>query len=101
VILCFRLASVGGNKLRWGLDGGGHYGTAHARFEPQLPELLQRFAPSLGRFLRTDTRNDGIGAAYVALHADLEIPCGGSCILFAGLRTEVFVHLERPSADEK
>jgi hypothetical protein len=63
-------ASRGGTKLRWGFDFGGRYGSASAQFH----EIRHR--------------EDTIGAAYVALHADLEMPCGGCCVFYTGLRTE-------------
>jgi hypothetical protein len=57
------------NRLRWGVDLGGRYGSNSATFH----EIRHR--------------TDVIGAAFIALHADLEIPCG-CCTFIYGLRTE-------------
>jgi hypothetical protein len=57
-------------KWRWGIDGGGRYGTASAQFH----EVRER----------TDT----IGGVFAGLFSDIEIPCGGCCIFHGGFRTE-------------
>jgi hypothetical protein len=59
-----------GRKLRIGIDGGGRWGSAKMEYA-EFPH-------------RTDT----IGGMYAAVHGDLEIPCAGACIFYAGLRTE-------------
>jgi hypothetical protein len=62
-------ATAAHNRVRWGIDVGGRYGSDDATFH----EIRHR----------TDT----IGGFFVAVHADLEIPCG-CCTFLAGLRTE-------------
>ena len=39
-------------------------------------------------FFEIKHRTDTIGAAYVAGHTDLDIPCGGCCVFQVGLRAE-------------
>ncbi len=58
-----------GARWRVGFDGGGRWGTAKAEFF-EIRHL-------------TDT----LGGAYVAVHSDLDIPCG-CCTYFAGVRGE-------------
>jgi hypothetical protein len=62
-------ANAPGNKLRWGLDAGGRYGSGDMTYN----EIRHR----------TDT----LGGIYAALHAELEVPCG-HCYLSWGLRSE-------------
>jgi hypothetical protein len=59
------------NDLRWnwGIDGGGRLGTVKL----DLNEIQHR--------------TDVAGAMFVALHTDLEVPCG-CCTFLAGLRLE-------------
>jgi hypothetical protein len=59
----------GGPVWRFGIDGGGRYGTAKL----ELHELRHR----------TDT----IAGLYIGAHTDVEVPCG-CCIFQAGIRFE-------------
>jgi hypothetical protein len=54
---------------RVGVDAGGRYGSAKLEFNE----------------IRHST--DVVGGFYLAVHSDLELPCGG-CIFFAGVRGE-------------
>lgn len=58
-----------GARWRFGVDGGGRWGTAKADLN-ELPHL-------------TDT----IAAVYAAAHTDFDLPCG-CCIFHVGFRTE-------------
>src|SRR5262249_2972658 len=58
-----------GPTWRWGVDGGGRYGTARIEFN------------------EIQHRSDVIGGLFFAAHTDLEIPCGG-CIWQVGVRAE-------------
>ncbi len=62
-------AKCGARSWRWGWDAGGRYGSASAAFN----EIRHR--------------TDVIGGLFVALHSDLEFPCGG-CTFFGGFRAE-------------
>lgn len=62
-------AECGERNLRVGWDGGGRYGSASAQFR----EIRHR--------------TDVIGGVFVALHSDLEVPCG-CCVFQAGFRVE-------------
>jgi hypothetical protein len=54
---------------RFGIDGGGRYGTAKVEFN------------------QITHRTDPVGGAFVSLHGDLEYPCG-CCTFLVGFRTE-------------
>jgi hypothetical protein len=54
---------------RWGVDGGARYGTERVEFQEINHKL------------------DVIGGLFLAVHSDLEIPCGG-CIWQVGIRGE-------------
>jgi hypothetical protein len=62
--------SCQGPNVRAGFDFGGRYGSEKINFE------------------ETHHRTDTIGGVFVALHADVECPCCGACILLAGGRVE-------------
>lgn len=47
-----------------------------------------RWGASKLEFIEIPHRDDVIGALYGAIHTDVEVPCGGCCIFFIGLRLE-------------
>jgi hypothetical protein len=63
-------ANSDGAKLRFGFDGGGRWGSAMAEFN----EIRHR--------------TDVIGGLWAAVHADVECPVCGCCVLEAGFRVE-------------
>lgn len=69
---------VGGqwdSNLRWGIDGGARWGTAHLDLNPVAEP---------GGYRRV---HDVFGGAFAGLHADYEVPMGAWTLL-AGLRGE-------------
>lgn len=61
---------------RFGVDGGARLGTSRMDFnELRTGENFQR-------------THDVFWSGYLAMHTDVEIPCGGCCIFQAGFRSE-------------
>jgi hypothetical protein len=72
---------------RMGLDGGGRYGylkIVYDQVTKQNPDVITK----LDRFKHD---SDVVGGMFVALHSDVEIPCG-CCLFFAGVRGEWGYH---------
>jgi hypothetical protein len=59
-------AGGSGPSWRWGMDLGGRWGSAKAEF------------------FTIRHRTDVVGSLFVALHSDLEIPCGCCSFVFGG-----------------
>ncbi len=91
-----------GPKLRVGYDVGGRWGTGRLVFKETLSNIpLSQEAINAARqanpnLLFSDLvpgpfpfkhRTDVVGGVFVALHSDVEVPCG-TCILYAGVRAE-------------
>jgi hypothetical protein len=67
---------------RAGFDGGGRYGTAKVQLS-EYTAVGETLTVAPSRSHLTDT----IAAVYLALHSDIDIPCG-CCIFQAGFRAE-------------
>jgi hypothetical protein len=77
-----------GARARFGWDVGSRWGSARMVLHQAA---LENVADPFGRTQRIRPelrpRNDVVGGLYLALHSDLEVPCG-MCLFHAGVRLE-------------
>lgn len=73
----FDTANPSNWNLRWGIDGGGRWGTSHVDLEVRNED----------GFIDYGRQHGATGSLFTAVHTDLEMPMG-SWILFGGARFE-------------